>query len=203
MGKSRTRKIQRRADRSSAPAVRAPLNWKLVTVPVVVVALLITGGLLLHGRLSASPAQPVPATAANSGSATAFTVPTVNGPQFSLAAQRGHPVVLYFMAAWCTSCQAESNALGQIEQKYGTNVRIALVDIGGKIDSPGSLRDFVQRSQGPSRFWILDSQGTVAGDYGVTALDTTYVIDKNGHIAYSSATPLDYSTLDHVLGGLA
>ena len=203
MGKSRTRKIQRRADRSSAPAVRAPLNWKLVTVPVVVVALLITGGLLLHGRLSASPAQPVPATAAYSGSATAFTVPTVNGPQFSLAAQRGHPVVLYFMAAWCTSCQAESNALGQIEQKYGTNVRIALVDIGGKIDSPGSLRDFVQRSQGPSRFWILDSQGTVAGDYGVTALDTTYVIDKNGHIAYSSATPLDYSTLDHVLGGLA
>ena len=202
MGKNRTRKLERRAAAASGPPVRRSLDWKLTVIPVAVVAILLAGGFALRSTLLHSTASVAQVTS-DSGPAPTFTVATVNGEHFSLATQRGRPVVLYFMAAWCTSCLAESNALGQIQQKYGDRVRIVLVDIDGKVDSPGAVRDFVDRSQGPSRYWVIDSNGTIAHAYGITSLDTTYVIDKRGHIAYSNNRPLDYNTLDQIVGQVA
>ena len=107
------------------------------------------------------------------------------------------------MAAWCTSCLAESNALGQIQQKYGDRVRTVLVDIDGNVDSPGAVRNFVERPQGPSRYWVIDAHGAITSAYGVTSLDTTCVIDRRGDIAYSDNRPLDYTALDRIVGQVA
>ena len=179
------------------PAQPAPLDWKLIVIPLLIVALLLGAGFGLRSRL----ALPSTLTASRSESASpapGFAAATVDGPRFALAAQRGHPVVLFFMAAWCTSCLLESNALGQIQRTYGSGVRVVLVDIG-RGDSPGALRDFVQRSAGPSRYWVLDSSGKVATLYGVQSLDTTYVIDKSGRIVYSDKLPVGYADLNRVV----
>jgi peroxiredoxin len=173
-------------------------DWKLFVIPLLIVSLLLGGGLAVRHTLFSSPRS----TAVNLASTTAapdFSIHSVNGPQFSLAAQRGHPVVMFFMAAWCISCLLESNALGRIERRHGNGVRIALVDIG-RGDSPGALKDFVQRSQGPSRYWLLDAEGKIASAYGVQSLDTTYVIDKRGHVAFSDKFPLGYTDLNRVVG---
>lgn len=173
-----------------------PRSWKLFVVPIVVVALLVGGGLLLRDRIG-SPADVVGSSASGS-TAPNFAAATVNGPRFSLVQERGHPVVLFFMAAWCTSCLLESNALGRIQQTYGDRVRVALVDIG-KRDSGAALRSFVEKSQGPSRYWILDADGRVASAYGVQSLDTTYVIDKRGRVAYTVKLPVGYADLKRAL----
>jgi peroxiredoxin len=195
----KTRDLDQRVAATSAQPSRHPLDWKLTVIPVVVVVILLAGGFTLRNTLM-RPGPPAAQVGSSSPPAPDFSVAAANGPRFSLAAQRGRPVVLYFMAAWCTSCLAESNALGQIQHKYGDRVRIVLVDIGGKVDTPQSLRDFVERSQGPSRDWIIDARGTIASAYSVTSLDTTYVIDKRTHIAYSSNTSLDYTSLDQIVG---
>jgi cytochrome oxidase Cu insertion factor (SCO1/SenC/PrrC family) len=200
MGKSRNRKLAHRA--APSQPTRKPLDWKLIVVPIVVVGLLVTAGLIVRNTLTSSASAVTVHTSANPP-APSFSVATVNGPHFSLAAQRGHPVVLYFMAAWCTSCLPESQALGQLQQKYGDGVRIVLVDIDPKQDSPSALRSFVDRSSGPSRYWVLDSGGTITTAFGVQTLDTTYVIDKQGGIAYSNNHPIDYATLDHIVGQVA
>jgi peroxiredoxin len=177
--------------------VRTPPTWKLFVIPLVVVALLIGAILTIQQRFGASPSSVLGGPGKGTTAAT-FTAPSLNGPRFSLAAQRGHPVVLFFMAASCTSCLLESNALGRIQHKYGSNVRIALIDIG-KGDSSTALRAFVQRSAGPSRFWILDSDGTLASTYGVQTLDTTYVVDKGGRIVYSNRLPVGFGELDRAV----
>jgi cytochrome oxidase Cu insertion factor (SCO1/SenC/PrrC family) len=198
MGKSRQRKLARRA--ALPPRVSKPVDWKLFGIPLVVVAVLLGGGLIVRNTLTSG--TPRARVTQSTTPAPTFTVATVNGPRFSLAAQRGRPVVLYFMAAWCTSCLAESNALGQIQQKYGDRVRIALVDIDDKVDTPAALRAFVARSGGPSRYWVLDRHTAIAQTYGVQALDTTYVINRQGGIAYSNNRPIDYQTLDQLVGQL-
>jgi peroxiredoxin len=198
----KTRKLDRQVTAPSPPLSRRPLEWKLVVIPLVVVAVLLGGGLVVRTTLIQSTA-PTMRSGSNNPPAPDFSMATVNGPTFSLAAQRGRPVVLYFMAAWCTSCLAESNALGQIQQKYGDRVRIMLVDMNGNVDSPGAVRTFVERSQGPSRYWVIDADGTITRAYSVTSLDTTYVIDKRGRIAYRGTTSLDASTLDHILRQVA
>lgn len=182
----------------SPPVSRRPLDWKLTVIPLVVVAVLLAGGYALRSTLI-RPTAPTAQVGSSSPPAPDFSVATVNGPRFSLAGQRGRPVVLYFMAAWCTSCLAESNALGRIQQRYGDRVRIVLVDMNGNVDNPGAVRTFVERSQGPSRYWTIDAHGTIASAYSVTSLDTTYVIDKRGHVAYSSNTSLDYKSLDQIV----
>jgi peroxiredoxin len=177
------------------------MDWKLIAIPIVVVGVLLGVGLIVRHSLPTS--APTVATRSQSASAAPdFSVATVHGPSFSLAAQRGHPVILFFSAASCTSCLAESNALGQIQRKYGTKLRIVLIDIGPG-DTSGSVRDFVQRSQGPSRYWVLDSSGKLATLYGARSLDTTIFIDKQGRIAYRDDTPLDYSTVDQVVRKVA
>jgi peroxiredoxin len=176
-------------------------TWKLFVVPIVVVALVVGAILAIQDRFGTSPSSLLGGSA-NGTTAAAFTAPSLNGPHFSLATQRGHPVVLFFMAASCTSCLLESHALGQLQREYGNNIRIALIDIG-KGDSATALRAFVQRSAGPSRFWILDADGKLATAYGVQTLDTTYVVDKGGRIVYSTRFPVGFGELDRAVRQVA
>jgi peroxiredoxin len=197
VGKQRVRESEPLAPHT----VQAPSTWKLFVIPIVVVALLAGAVLTIQQRLGTSPSSLLGGPGKGTTAAT-FTAPSLNGPRFSLAAERGHPVVLFFMAASCTSCLLESNALGQIQHKYGSNVRIALIDIG-KGDSSSALHAFVQRSAGPSRFWILDSNGKLASTYGVQSLDTTYVVDRGGRIVYSTRLPVGFGELDRAVRQVA
>ncbi len=175
----------------------SPPTWRLFVVPLVIVIVLVGAAFGVQHRFGAPP----PISLGDSGAstiATDFMATTLNGPRFSLAAQHGHPVVLFFMAASCTSCLIESHALGQIQRKYGDGPRLALIDIG-KDDSAAALRLFIQRSAGPIRFWVLDSNGTLAGAYRIQSLDTTYIVDRSGRIMSRWNVPLGFTDLDRAV----
>ncbi|GAC1471808.1 MAG: hypothetical protein PVSMB7_23890 [Chloroflexota bacterium] len=172
-------------------------TWKLFVVPLVIVIALVGIAFNVKHRFGAFP----PVSLGGSGTGTIapdFAATTLDGPRFSLAAQRGHPVVLFFMAASCTSCLIESHALGQVQRKYGDGLRVALIDIG-KNDSAQALRLFAQRSAGPNRFWVIDSDGAVASAYRVRTLDTSYIVDRTGRIVSSWNVPLGFSELDRAV----
>jgi peroxiredoxin len=127
---------------------------------------------------------------------------TVDGGHFALAAQRGK-VVLYAMAAWCTSCVPESTALGQLARTDGRRgVVTLLVDESPQTDTPQAVRDFRARTQGPQRVWVRDQGGAIARAYSITALDTTVVIDRAGHIAARYNGSIDLATLQAAVGPL-
>lgn len=172
-------------------------TFRLFAVPLVVVIALLGIAFGVQQRFGVRP--PVSLGSYGTGSiAPDFTAATLDGPRFSLAAQHGHPVVLFFMAASCTSCLIEAQALGRIQRKYGDGLRMALIDIGGN-DSAQAVRLFAQRSAGPSRYWLLDSAGTVASAYRVETLDTSYVIDRSGRIVSSRSVPLGFTDLDRAV----
>jgi peroxiredoxin len=173
------------------PAARRPLLLPLVLV------LVLLGGLAVWYTLRPAAPSGSPGAVAGTGPvAPSLDAPTVDGGRFSLAAQRGKVVVLYAMAAWCTSCIPETTALGQLAHTDGRRgVETLLVDESPQSDTPQAVRDFRARAQGPERSWVIDRGGHIAQAYGITALDTTVLIDRAGHIAARYNGSIDLATL--------
>ncbi len=171
------------------PALRRPR-----LLPLVVVLVLLGGGLAARHLFGPATASPVTGTGPP---APAITAPTVDGGRFALGRQRGKVVVLYAMAAWCTACVPEAAALGRLGRtdRWQRGVAPLLVDESPRSDTPAAVQAFRARTQGPARSWVLDQGGAIARSYGITALDTTIVIDRAGRVAAHFNAPVDERTL--------
>jgi peroxiredoxin len=118
-----------------------------------------------------------------------FTLPLLSGVPFHLAAQRGHVVVLYFMATGCAGCEPGSTTLAQtLTAAHIQGAEALAIDVNG-FDRPADLQTFVQSLGIPPSapvHWGIDTTGAIATTYGVQTLETTIVIDPHGQIAYRS-----------------
>ncbi len=50
--------------------------------------------------------------------APAFSLPSPDGKQISLAALRGKAVYVNFFASWCGPCNAEAPSIGKLRAQY-------------------------------------------------------------------------------------
>jgi peroxiredoxin len=118
-----------------------------------------------------------------------FTLALLSGPPFHLAAQRGHVVVLYFMATGCAGCEPGSTTLAEtLTTAHIQGAEALAIDVNG-FDRPADLEAFVQSLGIPASapvHWGVDTTGAIANAYHVQALETTIVIDPQGQIAYRS-----------------
>ena len=134
---------------------------------------------------------PWPALAAPPGigePAPAFTVPTLDGTSFDLAAHQGRVVVVMFTAPGCGECIPELRNLSQINAEYaGRGVDIVALNIDS-YTTDDDLRDFKSFVGGADYIWAQDQGGLVTRAYGVRALETTVIIDRSGQIAYRDET---------------
>lgn len=112
-----------------------------------------------------------------------FTLVDIDGDTFRLSDYRGRVVVLDFMATWCGPCRQEMTHLKEIASKYGgEDVVIISIDIDpGETDE--MLREF-KSSYGAN--WIFAIGPDVGVMYGVAAIPTICIIDRNGSLAYRS-----------------
>ncbi len=138
--------------------------------------------------------QPAPANASESETVS-FEVTTLEGGKFAVDGAPGRPVVLYFMAAWCTSCLPEAKALATLQEKYqGDNVDVLVLDVDPS-DTPADLRSF-KEAAGLAKHWAFDVEGRVTKAYQVQALDSTIVIAPDGRIVYRDGRPTSLEILD-------
>ncbi len=115
--------------------------------------------------------------------APAVSGPLVGGGRLSLAAYRGHVVVLNFWGSWCPPCRAEAPSLGQLDRQYSpSGVRFLGIDIR---DSPATAEAFMSdfRISYPS---LNDPSDNLALDFRDTVppagIPTTLVISRGGRI---------------------
>ena len=127
-----------------------------------------------------------------------FTVPTLDGGTFTLADQRGKPTVIYFMAYWCGTCIPEAQALARLQDENGGKLSIVVIDVDPS-SSPDALTNFKQAANNGDYSWAFDEGQQVTNAYQVQALDTTFVLDAEGHVIYRDAYPTTYSILRDAL----
>jgi len=110
---------------------------------------------------------------------TDFTLPLLGGENVSLSSYKGKVVILNFWATWCPPCRAEMPSMETLYKNFNAQgLEILAVDIGE--DSP-TVQKFV-RSSGYTFPILLDSSKRISSIYGIKAIPTTYIIDREGKI---------------------
>ena len=130
-----------------------------------------------------------------------FSVPTLDGGEYTLAAFDGKPRVLFAMAYWCTTCLPEARALAQLEPDFGDRISILALDVDPS-STPTALAQFKAAVGDPDYAWAFDAGQQVTNLYQIAALDTTLILDQNGHVVYRDAYPTNYTTLKTTIDGL-
>ena len=109
-----------------------------------------------------------------------FTLPTPAGGSFRLSEQRGKVVLVNFWATWCPPCLEEMPAMERLWRRH-KDAGFVLVAISLDTD-PKKVPPFVSARK--FSFPIaLDPKMGVAEKYGVRALPSSFVLDRDGTVA--------------------
>ena len=120
----------------------------------------------------------------------------LTGGKFSLAAQRGHLVVLNFWGSWCAPCRREAPTLAALAARFKDD-RVTF--IGDDVqDAPANAAAF-ERTFDVSYPSLNDPGEQVAlafhGAVPPVGIPTTLLIDKTGHIAGRVVGEVSYDGL--------
>ncbi len=91
----------------------------------------------------------------------------------------GKVVLVDFWASWCSPCLHSFPWMNELQQKHGGE---GLVIVAVNLDQDRALADaFLQKV--PARFRIeYDQAGNLAKQFGVQAMPTSFLIDRNGQV---------------------
>jgi peroxiredoxin len=110
-----------------------------------------------------------------------FKLPVRSGQSMSLSDLKGQVVLINFWASWCGPCRKEMPVLDQLYQRYKP-LGFTLLGVNVEEDSTAAetwLRDT------PVTFPILfDRKNSVSKLYDVTAMPSTVLVDRQGHVRY-------------------
>lgn len=149
-----------------------------------------TTSLLLAALLScagyAPAAEPQPAQTlielTERPRAPQFTLEDVDGKQHRLADLRGKVVVVNFWATWCPPCRREMPSLERLSQILKDDVTVIAVNVAEEVDTVFSYTGTLDVS--PTFPILFDRDSRVLKAYPVRGLPTTFIVDRQGRIAY-------------------
>lgn len=172
-------------------AHRAPGRRWVSLMPLLVFAGLVAVlavGLTLNPREIPSPliGKPVPQ----------FELPPVRGRTLGLAASdlKGEVSIVNVFASWCVACKEEHPVFMQMQRErlvpiHGLNYK----------DRPEDAQKWLDDMGDPYTRTGADVDGRVAIEWGVYGVPETFVIDREGKIAYKHIGPVTPELLEETL----
>jgi peroxiredoxin len=130
----------------------------------------------------------------NGSSSIDFTLKDLSGSEVSLSDYKGKIVILNFWATWCPPCRQEIPDFIDVFDKY-KNEDIQFLGISN--EDTHTLRNFVL--QYDINYTILVDDAGVMGKYDITAIPTTYMIDREGQIIYKNVGMMSREQLVNII----
>jgi len=115
-------------------------------------------------------------------------------PGIASADFKGAVTLLNVWASWCVPCHDEAPLL----MTLAADKRIRIAGINYK-DQPDNARRFIGRYGNPFVAVGADGQGRASIDWGVYGVPETFVIGRDGRIAYKLIGPITPGNLDATL----
>jgi hypothetical protein len=132
---------------------------------------------------------------------------TIGGQQESVAALRGHPVLLWFIAGGCASCAASIPTVGgHLHQLSASGIRVVTLGLPGDFGSGpqalSNLKQFGQIAAGPAFddpdwTWGLATESMAEAYDPSGTPDVYFLITPSGRIWYRNSVPV--STINDLL----
>jgi cytochrome c biogenesis protein CcmG/thiol:disulfide interchange protein DsbE len=116
-------------------------------------------------------------------------------PGLNSSAFQGAVTLVNVWASWCVPCRDELPFLVQLSK----DKRIQLVGINYK-DPADNARRFLNRYGNPFVAMGVDERGRTSIDWGVYGVPETFLVGRDGHIAYKLVGPVNAESLARALG---
>ena len=107
---------------------------------------------------------------------------------------KGKVSVVNVWASWCVPCHDEAPLLTEL----GKDSRLQIVGINYK-DAPDNARRFLGRYGNPFGIVGVDGNGRASIEWGVYGVPETFVIGRDGTIAYKMVGPVTPQNFESVL----
>lgn len=163
------------------PKTRHLPTWVVALAFTILVAFLVLIGLGLR-RVQSGPiavGQNVPD----------FSLTTFDGQAFNTKDYAGKVILVNFWASWCKPCEQEARELEEAYQYYKPGGEVLFLGVDWVDTEPEAL-GFI------SKFGITYPNGPdlgtkIAQMFRIQAVPETYVIDRNGRLAYVKKGPFE------------
>ena len=167
------------------------LRWLLLPVVVVPLAFVLGFGFGRDPNVlpSALTGRPAPS----------FELPTLAGSALSSESLRGRPMVINFWASWCLECKTEHPVLMDGQRRYGSDV--AFIGVLYQ-DRPEDARAYLTEMGDAGYPNLIDADGRLALDFGVSGVPETFFIDAQGIVRYKHWGALTTEVLNARLSSL-
>ena len=129
-----------------------------------------------------------------------FVVRDLRGGRIDSADLEGKVLIVNFWATWCPPCRAELPTLIALQAKYGDQLQI--VGVSEDDISPAQVEDFT-RAQGFNYPVVMNSATLSKTFTGVTALPTSFIVDRDGRVVQKHVGVLDADRVDAEVRELA
>lgn len=109
----------------------------------------------------------------------------------------GRPMIVNVFASWCAPCRIEHPKLLQLKQRG-----IAVVGVAYK-DEPVATRAFLDELGDPFAMVLVDREGRVGLDLGISGVPETFAVDAMGRITAKQSGPLlDDADIDRLVASM-
>jgi cytochrome c biogenesis protein CcmG, thiol:disulfide interchange protein DsbE len=115
-------------------------------------------------------------------------------PGLDPLAFKGKVSIVNVWASWCVPCHDEAPLLTEIAK----DTRVQLIGINYK-DAPDNARRFLDHYGNPFAAVGVDGNGRAAIEWGVYGVPETFIVGRDGKIAYKLVGPITPDNIESVL----
>lgn len=161
---------------ASARALLAPLlRGATVLLPILLGSTVLLAAASLPLAAAETPVAGAPVAAPD------FTLPLADGRNVRLADHRGEVVLINFWASWCGPCRVE---LPKLEALYTQYRDLGVTFLAINVDQERSAADRLLKDMKLAMPVLFDSDNKLAGIYGVDAMPSTVLVDRDGKLRH-------------------
>ena len=119
-------------------------------------------------------------TQARGVAAPNFSLKDLEGRSVSLSSFKDKsPVLMFFWATWCGYCREEIPKVADLRNRFDTE---ALAILGIDLQEPSARVGRFAKTAGINYTVLLDEDASVAMEYGVFAVPSFFLVDKEGQV---------------------
>jgi thiol-disulfide isomerase/thioredoxin len=122
-----------------------------------------------------------------------FEAPLLDGKRVSLQDYRGKVVFLNIWATWCGPCRSEMPSMEIVYQRYKSRgLEILALNLQ---ESKGEIETFMRWNRLTFPV-IMDQDGRIGNQYGIRAIPTTYILDRQGRVVLRLVGSINWNNPD-------